>query len=75
MSHSLHSLHEGILGHCIGEYLGLIEGNSRSSDYSSYGSWTVGPEVNVVDGLRYAWGLGLESAAILAPEIWDAGGR
>ena len=36
MSHSLNSLKEGYIGDYLGTTIGLIKGDTRSLDYSSY---------------------------------------
>ena len=37
MSYGLNSLKRGYIGECIGEYVGVFEGDTWSLDYGSFG--------------------------------------
>ena len=57
MSYSLNSLMGGYIGDYIGTTIGVIKGDTRSLDYSSYGGWAhLAPdELKFVVGCVVSW--------------------
>ena len=53
MSHSLNSLNGGYVGEYIGTTIGVIKGDTRSLDYSSYGVGCV--RMDLCGGFRKFW--------------------